>query len=960
MDSNAPLKGQSADAAILSNLIFCASVGTGLFITFCTLRRFLRTLYATNAINEATNTVSRRVPDGILKWIVTVWSITDEEMLPWVGLDGFIYLQTIKLMIGILVGLTIPAICILIPAYYYGASSDRGAQFFTLISVFELRISGILWLTVGFNYYMTILVFWGLYMFHRNLSLYRQAFMYNPASCVSQVSMRRLAKNIGTLELTRRMINYSSRSVILAGVSSRYTKEELIALLNEAELKDVTGVVFVQNRKRVREMLDVRNQSVVNVEKVLLRLYRKMLRLVAKHQKIKQQDLEVQIQTAPRKSVIERKAMLRRLLEDESLITQYRPKLKVKGLGLRDALRFNYDEVIRHDDELIEAANRFSADNNHFAFEESKNGSIVLLGHEEEEDEHALEEQDMLLHGQAVVNWSQFLTWKRMFRDYELNLYGTSMSVIVIFGSQKSAAVASQTLISCRPFSMNATMAPTADDIMWDNLYMVQAERLIRSLTVNVLYVMVNILFTSANVAVIAMLSIDRFEETIPSLAHLFEVYPKLRGILKGILAPLFYNLFLLFAPYMLYGLAVFQGTISKTRIQFGLMQKYTWFLFIQTFVIFICAISLIEVVEKLVTGQYGDIFKHIGEYLPDYAAFFTNIILQRTAISLLVALINPGTLVFSIASRIFFRNNLRMKIASTDPTKIFVGAFYPEYLILVFMITLAFLPLTPIIAFAGLTFYSLAYMVFRYHFIFTYQVPHESGGVYWMFLPVPILVGVIASQLFCILHYSFNGAVIPALFLVPLCIITICGIVFLKKIFTRLTTNVPLTHEGMEPAIKLAERIELKQTEMINEITQEVGEDTTLITAAEDGTTATADGLIRGGAFSRSSPPVTSAGERKIVGLRGYETVPYDFGVPEDRLMVAKHRDERTTTSSPGEFEDEPAYENPYCNPILYKRFPLIYVPPCFFHILEEAIRLLNSTSSSSSSSSQSLSQSP
>lgn len=832
-------------------------------------------------------------------------SMRDEELLPWVGLDGFIMIQTIKLILGLLLMLCIPGFAMLLPVYYYGSDSTEG--WFKRLSTMSVNKPRLLWVTLVYNYYAAIVVFYGLYTFYRNLSIYRQSFLRSPGCCISQVTMRRLARNVGSVDSARKLIDLTSRAAVVTNVSSKYSKTELMGMFEEMGLRDISSIVIVQNRSTVRKMLIRRNRMLGQLEADLRTMYTKMLQHVAWGFELPLEDISNSYYSgAKRIGLEERKRLLRKLLSEE-VLTRLRPRHKEGGEEV-DSISWRYRMLIQHDDELLEAANRFATDNERFLLDMDPGSPIFL-----EETGSVVSDDEPVHAGQGLVSFRQLFQLKTNVKDYGLTLWGTSMSIIVVFGSQHSATIAEQTLLSCRPFSMEVIPAPQADDIIWDNLYKPAADRTVHQLFGDLLYVMINVLFTSANIAISTFLKVDRFESKYPALKHWFDTYPRMRSIVSGILAPLFYNLFLLIAPYMLYGLSIYQGKVSKTEVQQSLLQKYTWLLFIQTFVLFLLSWAFVVVLEKLISGQYGDIVRQLMENLPNNAAFFMNIILQRAAISLMLLLIKPAALLFMFITRIFWRDNIRMRALAMQPDRIFIGALYPEYVVYVFMVTLAFMPVTPIICLASLAFYSFAYLVFRYHFIFTYEIAHESGGRYWMFLPTPILVGCITGQIFSIIQLSFINGTVQALSMTPLLIISVGLIIFIRRVFERRSHYLPLGPEASGRSTRLSEQMQEKQGSTVHHIAMESGEG---VAAEEEGA---------GGPGERERDGL-------MVGERNFETVPYDFGTDgASRLLGALHEGEALGETS--------AAENPYCNPIMFKRFSELMLPASFFHVLRDSL---------------------
>jgi hypothetical protein len=827
--------------------------------------------------------------------------MTDDELLPWVGLDGFVFLQTIKLILGILTMLAVPAILVLCPAYFIGNKDVQG-QWFTTFSVSHVSGPSALWIALAFNYYTAIVVFYGLYMFYRNLSIYRQVFLRNPDSCIAQVSMRRLSRTLGSVDSARKVVNVSSRTVVITNVSSKYSKSEIVTMFADMGIEDISSVVIVQSRKKVRKMLVERNKLLEQLEGDLQKFYDNLVEHLCTSRGQSRKELEAAYGELERIGSAGRKDIMNVLIV-ENHFAEFRPKHKVSGEEV-DSIAFRYKMLIKRDDELLEAARRFATDNERYVLDMDESP----YNDDEEEILPPSTVTDFLVNHKTMVSWRQFLGVKGNVKDYGLTMWGTSMSIIVLFGSQRSATIAEQTLLSRRPFSMEVSQAPTADDIIWDNLYCPQGERFTRRLIGTIFYVMVNFLFTSADLLISPMLEPRTLEEYIPFLGELLGMYPSLRGILTGILAPMVYNVFLLVAPYMLYGLSIFQGRTSKTSVQESLLEKYTWLLFLQSFVVFLLSSALFKVLEEVITGQYGEIIVRLRTQMPEHAAFFMNVILQRSAISLMFVLLKPSGLLLQLLRRIIWRKSLRKRAMYWEPDRVFLGALYPVHIVFVFMVTMSFIPLTPIISLAGLVFYGLAYLVFRYHFIFCYEIPHESGGKYWMFLPTPILVGCILGQVFSIIQISFLKGTIQALCMVPLCIVTVCAIVFLRNVFQRRSTYLPLGGEASDRIDRLSAQMQDKQAQTMRMVAREAGED------LHDGEKDETPSIV---------------GSRATIKERHYETVPYDFGELENRLFAP------TEDSRFGE-----TAANPYCNPIIFKRFPYIMVPPLLFHAVKDATR--------------------
>lgn len=803
-------------------------------------------------------------------------------------------------MLNLILVLGLPALLILVPVYAFG-STQKSAQIFIRLSIVQVENPRKLWFTLAFNYFTAGVVFYGLYLFYRNLSVYRQAFLRSPSSCVAQVTMRRYANNLGSIENVHGMLDLTSRSVVLTNVSSKYSKSDIQAMFEQMGLPDICAVVIVQNRKRVRTLLERRNSMLEQLEVDLATLYSRILRHLAALRGTKRAALERELRGERRINAQRRVDLLRLLLAD-NVLQQFRPVHKKDKETTVDAITFHYKSLIRRDSDLIRASQRFAHDNERYALDAE---------HRVADGENAADpsETDILVAEKTLVSWKQFKQFKGNVKDYGLTLWGTSMSIIIVFGSQRSALIGKQCLLSGRPFAMEAYSAPTADDIIWENLYLPAADRFVRSLFGDLLYLMVNILFATVNLAIVQILTVKNLEDKLSFVHDLLTEFPSLRGVLTGIIAPLFYNIFLLIAPYMLYGLSVYQGKISKTAVQESLLQKYTWLLFAQSFIVFIFSSTLLVILEKVINGNYGQIISQIQAHVPEDAAFYMNIVIQRALISLMLVLLRIVPLVIHLLGRTFWRNNVRRHTLNAAPAKVSMGCIYPEQIAFVFMITMAFLPLTPVISLAALVFYSISYLVFRYHFIYSYEIPHESGGKYWTFLPTPILVGCMMGQIFTMIQFAFRDGTAQALLLAPLLIITLGSIIFMKRVFERRSDNLPLGPEGTARSNNLARIMRERQTEIVLEVAQRAGEDTVVLEEGEE--------------MEREKSARLNVGDCK------YETVPYDFGEasPQPPLDL------------PEGFQDISATDNPYCNPIVFKRHAHLMLPAAFFHVLQMAL---------------------
>lgn len=341
-----------------------------------------------------------------------------------------------------------------------------------------------------------------------------------------------------------------------------------------------------------------------------------------------------------------------------------------------------------------------------------------------------------------------------------------------------------------------------ADDLIWANASIPQADRVGRFILIDVLYIAFNVFFAPITAIIASFTNMQTLESTSDWIKDLTTKYPGCRSIIEGVLAPLAYNIAISLSPKILHFLLIQQGRISKSDIQIELMGKYSWFLFFQTSIIGVVFSSVLELVLVFFQNGSEAVFDRIRTTMPGKSLFFANIIYQRTFVGLMLVLIQPVVL-----AKLFFykiciplsqktpRSELKFR---QNPILVFPGIIFPEFLVFPFQITLAFMTITPLSVIPGLLFYGMAAFIFKHQFVYSYSLPNESGGMYWRKLSVHMIFGLLLNQIFTVIQFWNPGrvSVMPIFFMLLLIGITASFIPFLDRTFTPVCEILPLTDE--------------------------------------------------------------------------------------------------------------------------------------------------------------------
>ncbi|RLV88492.1 Calcium permeable stress-gated cation channel 1 [Meyerozyma sp. JA9] len=106
-----------------AQLALCLWIGVSSFVLFCFLRYKWPHIYAVrtfrNHSGSRLGSGIRPLPKKIFGWLAITWSITDDEVLQWSGLDAYVFLAFFRMGIRIFSMLAVLAVFILSPIRYY-------------------------------------------------------------------------------------------------------------------------------------------------------------------------------------------------------------------------------------------------------------------------------------------------------------------------------------------------------------------------------------------------------------------------------------------------------------------------------------------------------------------------------------------------------------------------------------------------------------------------------------------------------------------------------------------------------------------------------------------------------------------------------------------------------------------------------------------------------------------------
>lgn len=734
-----------------------------------------------------------------------------------------------------------------------------------------------------------------IYTFYRNYVVTRQAYLKSPNTFQALNKIEAYTAKLRSYKKCERLFDIPSRSVIVTGLSSTYSKERIQAMFEDMRLGDIQSIHIVRDRSMIQERLVRLNR----IHELMEMDYLVFFERVKESLSANDPELKTKLAAVGPLSTVEKMAILNEVNRDD-FYPSLREKYTNKNKQIVDSIGYTFAKLMASEQELNDSVQQYISNNNADALL-----SPVPYGSPWGDSQSNLSEK--VEESAQMISLVGLVRVGRNIDDFKLTFWGTSSAAVIVFEDPKSANVACQALLSARPFSLQATPAPMATEVDWDNVYMPTADRFIRAALGDALYVMTNIFFMVFATLITSITKLEFLESHFSFISPILGKSPVLRATLQGILAPLGFNIVMLLVPYLLMLLTYYQAHLDKSKVQLALMNRYSWLLFLQTFVAQFAG-TTVQLIESIVKHDYTSLLKYLENEVALTSSFYFNVILQKALVGLMIVLVKPGNIIAVAFQRITRRRfTYRQLQALNKPAGLPLGFLYPEYAVIVIQMTLAFAITTPAILLIGFIFFFLAYYVFRTQFIYSNKVPHEAGGMHWPSLCMHILFAQLLAQIFTLIQFiSLNGSS-QAFLTIPLMTFTVIGMIIINRRFHRRVTYQALSNESQAASLMLIKELTVLREKFIR-------------------------------------PPETSS-QDDITGdedRSDYDALPVQVQVEDSQRSspLLNPRTPHSVGEPPEEFEE---MDNPYTNPILFQRLKTLLFPNNFFALMKVALEFSN-----------------
>ncbi|KAG2142930.1 hypothetical protein DEU56DRAFT_870510 [Suillus clintonianus] len=364
----------------------------------------------------------------------------------------------------------------------------------------------------------------------------------------------------------------------------------------------------------------------------------------------------------------------------------------------------------------------------------------------------------------------------------------------VTFEKMSSAQIAVQAAHSCDPGEVKTCPAPEPRDIVWSNITHTPGNLLAREVFVIGCVLVLSFFWIFPITALASLLSYKEIKKVMPWLGRLIDSNDKIRAIVQNSLPSVAMITLNALLPFILEALTYIQGYRARSLIEYSLMRKYFLFLLINVVFIFLLASTYWQLVrdlanspakipEKLATALQQGRAKHF---------FLSYVILQGFGIMPL-QLLNLGVIIPRMVLRMFRTRTPRDFAELNAPPMINYGVVYPQA-ILVFVVTILYSVVQPLIVIFGAIYFGMAYFVYKYKLLFVFYKPYESQGQAWPLTFVRLIWGIIIFQTFMIGILTLRKCYIMSSLLVPLLAGTVIWSWYIHETFKPLSSAVCLS----------------------------------------------------------------------------------------------------------------------------------------------------------------------
>ncbi|CAK9436015.1 uncharacterized protein LODBEIA_P05890 [Lodderomyces beijingensis] len=695
-----PIHTVGPQRVFTAQVILTSVSGISLFLLFCIMRYRWPHIYAVRTLRHQGTKLLKPLPDNLFGWLKVVYTLTDEEIISFSGLDAYVFLNFFKMGIKIFFTLTIFAIGVLSPIrYYFTGNYDKESLSLGLESSskpsrppdFNDDFPRFLWVYPLFTYLFSIVVFVFLYDFTDKVLKTRQKYLALQDSI-------------------------TDRTIRLDGIPKKLlSRDKIKKFIEDLGIGKVEDVKLIYDWSPLQQEFNKRKKLIRNLEYSYASEYK----------------LDIDIynqQRIPAVNPIWSEQLGNSQTED----------------GIIDMSK----ELLDIDCEIKSIRSKFDAD-------------------------------------LTTINPKVHREFKQV------------PSAFITMDSVASAQMAAQTVLDPRVYKLIVSLAPAPKDIIWQNLSLTYAEKLLKSYFITLLIVLSYGFIIFLVVPLTSLLDLKTISKFWPELGEIIGRSKWATTFVTGILPPLLFTIINTSFPYFYQYLSRKQGYSSNSEVELSTLSKNFFFIFFNLFLIYIAAGTFWDYMSYI--SDTTKIATQLATSLRRMSLFYVDLILLQGLTMFPVKLLQVSDfLLLNILGKLFFFKKLILKTPRDyrgyyfTPQVFDFGINQPQH-IMIFMIILIYSVVSTKIVTCGLIYFILGLFVYKYQLVYNFVHPPHSTGKVWPMIFRRVVLGLVIFQLFMIGTLALDSAILLSLLCIPTIIATMCVWYNFEKYYVPLSDFIAL-----------------------------------------------------------------------------------------------------------------------------------------------------------------------
>lgn len=340
----------------------------------------------------------------------------------------------------------------------------------------------------------------------------------------------------------------------------------------------------------------------------------------------------------------------------------------------------------------------------------------------------------------------------------------------VTFRSVQSAQLAAQAVIDPTPLQLVSEPAPSPYSVIWENTYISDKVRLTKAWIVTGIIAALTVLWVFPISFFAAFLNLKSIKKVFPWLAKALTSSPELAALVQGFLPTLAFTIFNACVPFIFAWLSMNQGYVSSGSAELSVVSKNYFYLFFNFFLVFTIAGTVSNVYA--IFNDTTKIAYLLAESLPGVAKFYVNLIILQGVGMVPFRLLEFGYLFTYPILRIGCKTERDFEELKEPP--LFHYGFYLPFPIFVFNICLIYSVIYPFILIAGLVYFVLGHLVFKYQLLYAMEHRQHSTGLAWPMIFHRVIIAAVFYQITMVGILALKKAYTLAGLLAPLVIATV------------------------------------------------------------------------------------------------------------------------------------------------------------------------------------------